>query len=122
MTPCVRISSVFGVVCFAVVASLAGACVEMDDPIVDPPDIELEAGIAEADGLGFAPIVDGSDFVLEPGAQGGFHVWVNLRVHGLAGEYYVERDAVDAVGHIVTIIGCVIERDEGDFVVSIRQP
>jgi hypothetical protein len=54
---------------------------------------EVEAGSAAADGSGFIEVVDGDQVELIPGAQGGFHVWINVRVHGAAGIFYVERDA-----------------------------
>jgi hypothetical protein len=34
----------------------------------------------------FAPYADGTDVELVPGAQGGFHVWLDLRVIGMPGD------------------------------------
>lgn len=53
----------------------------------------IEAGTADLAGDGFVPIADGSDATLIPGAQSGFHVWLNVRVHGIAGELRIERAA-----------------------------
>ena len=53
----------------------------------------IEAGTADLAGNGFVPIADGSDATLIPGAQSGFHVWLNVRVHGIAGELRIERAA-----------------------------
>jgi len=58
-----------------------------------PTEGELEAGSSAVDGTGFIDVVDGDEVELVPGAQGGFHVWINVRVHGAAGALYVERDA-----------------------------
>lgn len=60
---------------------------------VDPFEGEILAGISEADGSGFMPVPDGTEVTLEPGSQGGFHVWLNLSVHGLSGQVKVEREA-----------------------------
>jgi hypothetical protein len=58
------------------------------------PAGELEVGTAVGtDGSGFAAVEDGADVVLTAGIQGGFHIWVNVRVSGFAGEYYLEWDA-----------------------------
>lgn len=76
----------------ALIVLMASGC-DMEEPMIEPPSTNLQVGIAELDGLGFVPVVDGEDFVLQSGAQGGFHVWVNVQVHGLAGEFYIERDA-----------------------------
>lgn len=54
---------------------------------------ELEVGSAELSGDGFIEVLDGMDVELVPGAQGGFHVWLNLRVLAAQGELYVEREA-----------------------------
>ncbi len=72
-------------------ALLAPACGAEEDP--PPPDGELEAGSAAFDGTGFVDITDGQEVELIPGAQGGFHVWLAVRVHGTAGELYVRHDA-----------------------------
>lgn len=53
----------------------------------------IEAGTADLAGNGFVPIADGSDATLIPGAQSGFHVWLSVRVHGVAGELRIERAA-----------------------------
>jgi hypothetical protein len=53
----------------------------------------VEAGTADLAGNGFVPIADGSDATLIPGAQSGFHVWLNVRVQGIAGELRIERAA-----------------------------
>lgn len=49
-----------------------------------PPDgglLELDIGTGRLDGNpGFVPVEDGADLVLSPGSQGGFHVFVNLRI------------------------------------------
>ena len=62
-------------------------------PDAQPPVGDMLVGGAEADGSGFVQLADGSDAVLVPGAQGGFHVWINVRVHGVAGPLFVERQA-----------------------------
>jgi hypothetical protein len=45
-------------------------------------NVMLALGSAHADGTGFTTL-DGPQ-TLVPGAQGGFHVWVKYRVHGMA--------------------------------------
>jgi len=62
-------------------------------PDAQPPEGELLVGGAEHDGTGFVELVDGADAELIPGAQGGFHVWINVRVHGVDGRLFLEREA-----------------------------
>ena len=74
-------------------AALALACIGCDDP-VSPIEGEILAGISgDGDGNGFMAVDDGTEVTLEPGSQGGFHVWLNLSVHGLTGTMKVEREA-----------------------------
>jgi hypothetical protein len=47
-----------------------------------PGNVTLMLGSAMLDGSGFVPLA--GDQTLVPGAQGGFHVWVKYRVHGMA--------------------------------------
>lgn len=80
---------------FIVVACLGLAACEVEDGGVDPQPLEgeVEAGGAMLDGNGFVALLDGADAELVPGAQGGFHVWINVRVQGVAGPLYLERTA-----------------------------
>lgn len=57
------------------------------------PEGELEVGSAALDGTGFITVADGTEVELVPGAQGGFHVWLNLSVRGVQGALFVERTA-----------------------------
>ena len=68
----------------------AGCSGSEEEP--DPLPGDLEAGVA-LDGHGFVSVEDGDEFTLAPGAQGGFHIWVNLRLRGVSGDLYVEREA-----------------------------
>lgn len=63
------------------------------DSAVELPASELAAGTAGADGEGFIPVDDGTEVELIPGSQGGFHVWLGIRVHGVTGKVYLEREA-----------------------------
>lgn len=56
--------------CFGVM--LASACAPVE------PAMELGTGLTA-----FEPIVDGQDLPMIEGAQGGWHVWLSLRVRGL---------------------------------------
>ncbi|WP_428263187.1 hypothetical protein [Haliangium sp.] len=56
-------------------------------------DVELLAGTSDANGNGFVEVDDGTPLTLIPGAQGGFHIWLNMRVRGVSGRLYVERQA-----------------------------
>jgi hypothetical protein len=47
----------------------------------------------DADGSGFHTVRDFTPLDLIPGAQGGFHVWINYSLEGVAGPVYVEREA-----------------------------
>lgn len=80
------------VMCGAALALALAACGEPIEPI-PPGDVDLVAGTAQPDGSGFVEVEDGVDAELIPGAQGGFHVWLGMRVRGVAGELYVEREA-----------------------------
>ncbi len=79
-------------VCGASLA-LAAGCVDEPPPDPEPPVGELQAGMGLFDGTGFVVPSSGQDAELVPGAQGGFHVWINFRVHKAAGKLYVRRDA-----------------------------
>ena len=70
-----------------------GAGAEPVGPDAQPPVGELWVGGAADDGSGFVELADGADAVLVPGAQGGFHVWINVRVHGVAGALFAVREA-----------------------------
>ncbi len=59
---------------FLLLALLAAGCGPGGD---GAPELALEDD-------GFAPLVDGQEVSLVAGAQGGFHVWMNVRVHGAA--------------------------------------
>ena len=75
----------------SLVISLAAGCGDMELP--EPGGIELEVGSAAPDGAGYLAVEDGTEVVLVPGAQGGFHVWLGMRVRGGAGRLWIEREA-----------------------------
>ncbi len=78
----------------SIICTLAALCIGCAGMEEEPPLVgELVAGSAEYDGSGFVAVEDGSEVELIPGAQGGFHVWLNVRVQGVAGELYLEREA-----------------------------
>ena len=86
------------VLVFFLGAAVASAGCGTDDPPPDQPDagpdaIEVIVGGADRDGLGYVELTDGQDVELRPGAQGGFHVWINLELRGMSGDLYVEREA-----------------------------
>lgn len=54
---------------------------------------EMWLGGADPDGQGFVELVSGADAELIPGAQGGFHVWIGVRVQKAAGHLYIEHQA-----------------------------
>lgn len=66
----------------------------MDDaqPMPGVPEVELGSGQPEQQ-VHFIEIADGTDVTLVPGAQGGFHVWLGMRMRGIAGAIQVEREA-----------------------------
>jgi hypothetical protein len=61
--------------------------------------ISLALGGANDDGSGFVAL--GGDVDLVAGAQGGFHVWLKYRVHGLSEKVHVVRSAVRADGKTI---------------------
>jgi hypothetical protein len=67
-----------GLLLALVVAATAGGCGGAGVP---PGKVTLALGSTALDGSGFVPL-DG-DQTLVPGAQGGFHVWIKYRVHGM---------------------------------------
>lgn len=70
--------------------ALTACGTEPPDPPPPPPNFNLAIGTGAAGGTpGFLPISDGQELTLEPGAQGGFHVYVNVRL---------DPDGVGAVG------------------------
>src|SRR5688572_22592811 len=72
-------------------AELAAACGADEAPVETPA--ELQVGTADRDGTGFHDVAEGADAELVAGAQGGFHVWVNVRVQGAAGVLGLSREA-----------------------------
>lgn len=76
-----------------VALACASACTEPEPPPDPPGDAELQAGVGALDGTGFFVTQTGQDAELVPGAQGGFHIWINFRVHKAAGKLYVKREA-----------------------------
>jgi|GEM_PF-2501530 len=64
-----------------------------DTPDAAPNAIEVIVGGADRDGLGYVELTDGQDVELRPGAQGGFHVWINPELRGMSGDLFVEREA-----------------------------
>jgi hypothetical protein len=60
---------------------------------IDAGTAAIEAGTAGANGIGYVASEDDTDVFLVPGAQSGFHVWLNVRVRGIAGELMIERAA-----------------------------
>ena len=63
------------------VMALAG-CGGPGMPPPPPGNVKLTLGSAMLDGSGFVPLA--GDQTLVAGAQGGFHVWIKYRVHGMA--------------------------------------
>lgn len=57
-----------------------------------PSSVVFVAGSASDDGTGFVPVADGASVPLISGAQGGFHVWVNVQIEGVMGELTLERE------------------------------
>lgn len=55
-------------------------------------DVVVIAGSAADDGTGYRPVSDGDPVPLISGAQGGFHVWVNVQLEGVMGELTLERE------------------------------
>jgi hypothetical protein len=67
------------------------ACGGGEEPV--PTEAELLAGTTHPDGTGFLDVVEGADAELVAGAQGGFHVWLKVRVHGVSGAFALLREA-----------------------------
>lgn len=73
-------------------AFLAGAACDPVEPPPPPPppSLNLAIGTGAPDGTaGFVALTDEQTLTLEPGAQGGFHVYVNVRL---------DQDGLNAVG------------------------
>ncbi|RMH37095.1 MAG: hypothetical protein D6689_21405 [Deltaproteobacteria bacterium] len=77
----------------ALAAAVACGGPEPAEPDAAPPVADLAIGTARADGTGFVDVAPGGDVALVPGSQGGFHVWVNVRVRGAAGPLVLWRSA-----------------------------
>ncbi len=65
----------------------------------------LQVGGADYQGTGFVELTDGQDVELVPGAQGGYHVWLNVRVHGAEGSLYLRREARRVVDNVLVLRG-----------------
>lgn len=72
---------------FLLLTGLGLACGAEPDPPPLPPDATVELGRMEES---FAPLADGVDLELIPGAQGGFHVEIALWVDGFDPSLTVE--------------------------------
>lgn len=60
----------------------------------DPLSASMWLGSADVNGTGFVEVDDGAAVELVPGGQGGFHVWINVRLQGVeAGTYRITREA-----------------------------
>ncbi|HLU65101.1 MAG TPA: hypothetical protein VKZ63_02425 [Kofleriaceae bacterium] len=83
-----------GALAAAAALAACGGGVEPGGPDSGPTGQgELLLGGADDTGNGFVPLEDGADVPLIGGAQGGFHVWIGLRVRGIEGELRIEREA-----------------------------
>lgn len=78
------------VVAAACAADAADAGAE-DAPRPDAGGVELVLGTTAADGSGFFPLT--GDQTLVAGAQGGFHVWLKVRVSHASGALALHRTA-----------------------------
>jgi hypothetical protein len=76
----------------ALVLGAAGGCGA--EGMMPPPGmIPMTLGSIHDDGS-FAPLTDGQDVTLVEGSQGGFHVWMKFRVHGMPpGDVDIARTA-----------------------------
>lgn len=77
-------------------AACGGASASEPDASVDAGpagSAELVMGSAMYSGESFVAVDDGAEVELIPGAQGGFHVWINVRIRGAQGNLYLQRDA-----------------------------
>lgn len=87
---------------FAMVLGAASTLTACGGASASDPDMQIDAGSSTAElvigsadysGQGFVAVDDGAEVELIPGAQGGFHVWINVSIHGAKGNLYVQRDA-----------------------------
>ncbi len=78
-------------IAFLLSAAAGTGCGQEEEPPVRAT--ELRVGTSDASGAGFVAIPDFTEVDLVPGAQGGFHVWVNVSLQGVAGPVTVEREA-----------------------------
>src|SRR6185295_10466116 len=86
----------------------AGCPGEGDDDITPDgplPVAELQAGSAALDGTGFVDVQSGQVVDLIAGAQGGFHVWINVKVFGAEGDLGLEREATKVSDGTLVLAG-----------------
>jgi hypothetical protein len=74
-------------------ALCAGCAAEDAGSGLEPSDVDVVAGNASAGGDDFIAAADGDDAELVAGAQGGFHVWINVRLKGTSGPVYLVHEA-----------------------------
>lgn len=67
--------------CLSLLALWLSACGAAQS--LPPTPLQLVLGGATSVDGAFVPLVDGQDATLVEGAQGGFHVWMKYRLHGL---------------------------------------
>ena len=81
----------FPLLLFGIVGS---ACVEEDEEIIPKGNTSVITGTSYFDGSGHLTIQEGQDVTLVPGAQGGFHVWLSIRIKGVDGPVYIDRQEI----------------------------
>ena len=69
------------------------ACTVETEEVTPPRSSKLITGTTYLDGSGHLEIIDGQDVELAAGAQGGFHVWLSIRVEGAKGQLFLDREA-----------------------------
>lgn len=83
---------------------LTGSCTDEGSEEIEPPlDAQLQIGLALAGSEGFLEVQEGSDAVLQRGAQGGFHVWTAPRFQGAKGTVYLDRQARRAEDDVLVL-------------------
>ncbi len=95
--------------------SLLGAALAAFGCAEDATDPEsdaiLQLGSADADGMGFVGVTDGTEVELIPGAQGGFHVHIGFDVYGAAGSLRLAREARRVEDEILVLRGTPMTLD-----------
>ncbi len=74
-------------------STVLGGCGDASDDSGGEDGVSVQLGVADSNGTGYSTVDDGTEVTLIPGSQGGFHVWINMRLYGVTDSAWIEVEA-----------------------------